>query len=43
METLEFVPFIGLNINLESSVCGKARKCASNRKSIQRSKDEKGL
>lgn len=43
VETLEFVLFISLNLNLESIASGKARKCASDRKSIQSSKDEKGL
>lgn len=43
METLEFVLFILLDLNLESSVSGKAREYASDWKSIQRSKDEKGL
>lgn len=43
METLEFALFILLNLNLESRVGGKVRRRTTDRKSIQRSKDEKRL
>lgn len=43
VETLAFVLFVSLNLNLENIASGKTRKCASDRKSIQSSKDEKRL
>lgn len=43
MESVGFVLFILFVHNLEKGVSGKARKCASDTKYLQRSKDEIGL